>query len=266
MELDPSDMIQSVVLASGSWEPSISVTLEALLSLGDTFVDVGANVGYYTLLASPLVGETGTIYSFEASAAIYKDLNRNIRLNGLDQITAVNVAVGQASGTVRVHLGPTENIGDTRVVPVGAAAPPLAYTPRVEPEAVRMEPLTTLLRDADLSRPMVVKIDVEGFEQAVLEGFEPILQNVVDVAIFLEVSPELWDGANDWLLDFVNRHQFDLYQMFNEYSLYGFFPWTVERPVAVSRLPEEAQYDILLIRGGLLKDRLCGVGAADSAA
>ena len=64
---DPRDLIQRMILHFGVWEPDVSRVIEQSLAPGDVFVDIGANIGYDTLLASSCVGPTGRVVSIEAS-------------------------------------------------------------------------------------------------------------------------------------------------------------------------------------------------------
>ena len=64
---DPRDLIQRMILHFGVWEPDVSRVIEQSLAPGDVFVDIGANIGYDTLLASSRVGPTGRVVSIEAS-------------------------------------------------------------------------------------------------------------------------------------------------------------------------------------------------------
>jgi FkbM family methyltransferase len=256
MELEPTDLVQGVILVSGSWEPNVTAVMEALLRPGDTFADVGANVGYYTLLAAPLVGDAGTVYAFEASASTYKHLCQNLLRNRLDRVGAVNVAVGRVRGTATVHVAPAENIGETRVALTESEhRPPETWL--VEPDVVSVEPLTHLLRDADPQHPMVVKIDVEGVERSVLEGFEALIASAFpDVALFLECSPAIGDMRADWLTAFAEGYGFEVFRLRNEYWIGGYFPYEVEPPVPLPNVPDGEQLDLLLVRGTILRGRL----------
>src|SRR5262245_25225023 len=81
LEVTLPDLISGVISATGQWEPAITQYVRTRLRAGDTFIDVGANIGYFTLLASRLVGPTGHVYAIEASPSIYQRLTRNVGLN-----------------------------------------------------------------------------------------------------------------------------------------------------------------------------------------
>ena len=87
MELDSRDIVASTILLHGIWEPEITRVVESLQE-GAVFIDVGAHVGYYSLLASTRVGATGRVVSVEPNPSTVERLRRNIRLS-----SAVNVVV-----------------------------------------------------------------------------------------------------------------------------------------------------------------------------
>jgi precorrin-6B methylase 2 len=93
MKGDAKDIIQQYIYYFGVWEPRITGWVSRHLAPGDTFIDVGANIGYYSLLASPLVGKTGTVVAIEASPRTFDDLLFNLELNNVSNVRPVNVAV-----------------------------------------------------------------------------------------------------------------------------------------------------------------------------
>lgn len=86
------------------------------LATGDTFVDLGANIGYFTLLASRLVGGHGRVVAIEASPSIFSQLQSNLTLNRVRNVRAVNVAIADHERTVKLYRGPTWNVGQTTVL------------------------------------------------------------------------------------------------------------------------------------------------------
>lgn len=132
-----------------------------LLRPGDVFVDVGANVGTYSL---PAAARGAKVVAFEPGEA-FAELCANARLSNLD-LDARNMAVGATSGPLRLSIG-----GDT----INHAA--------VNGEPFRVVPMTTL--DEAVASAFLVKIDVEGFEGAVLAGGERVLRGAEAVVMEL---------------------------------------------------------------------------------
>lgn len=131
---------------------------KSVLRAGDVVVDVGANVGTLTILASRLVGPAGHVYALEPHPETYRFLQRNLVLNDARNVTAVPVAAGAADGRGGLISGRSDDqhrIGEGGV-------------------EVRMRSLDSLLSDDP--RPIrLLKIDVEGFEKMVLEGAARVL-------------------------------------------------------------------------------------------
>lgn len=126
---------------------------------GAIFVDVGANIGTYAVRAAQLVGPAGRVIAIEAHPLTFALLQRNLALNGLAQAEAVQVAIGAAEGSIGI-VYETRNPGETHV---GASRP--------GEQQVRLSPLDQILAESGISGGVAyLKIDVEGFEYAALEG------------------------------------------------------------------------------------------------
>jgi FkbM family methyltransferase len=82
-----------MILHFGTWEPNITHVISGILQEGDVFVDVGANIGYHSLLGSKLVGSTGSVVAIEPVPDTFAMLLDNLRLNSCSNVRAVNVAV-----------------------------------------------------------------------------------------------------------------------------------------------------------------------------
>ena len=87
ISLDLGDFLQRYIYFFGFWEPNISCAVTDILKPGDVFVDIGAHVGYDTLLAASVVGRSGSVYSFEADPNTYASLAANINMNKLTNVT-----------------------------------------------------------------------------------------------------------------------------------------------------------------------------------
>lgn len=173
MELRLPDLVQSQIFFFGIWEPHITAFINDRLSAGSMFVDVGANVGYYTLLAAQIVGDHGHVFAIEASPSIFRQLQRNLDLNAfqkLHNVTLYNVAVSDSEGTLKVFLNDDSNLGASSTIPL------IAHTrdQRFEAE-VPARTLSAIVGRERLLNARMIKIDVEGAEALVIRGILDLL-------------------------------------------------------------------------------------------
>jgi FkbM family methyltransferase len=164
MRLNLEDWLGRHVFVTGEYEPPTSAVLKALLRPGDVFVDVGANVGYFSLLAARRVGPTGQVVAFEPVALTRGQLAENVQLNRLGSVTVRGEALSDQAGEVEFFVGPTDHRGTSSLRPLAASS-----------ERIRVR--TVRLDDLELPGPVrVVKIDVEGAELLALRGMADTLR------------------------------------------------------------------------------------------
>lgn len=179
MEIIPRDIIGRSLYIYGMWEISGARFVQTLLRPGMTFLDIGANTGYYSLLASRLVGIAGAVHSFEPADAIRARLARNVAINRLTNVQVHPEAVTNTSGKTRFYVGTSaDNHGISSILP----------DPRRK-ESAELVP-TICLDEFRLRLPErridLMKIDVEGAEPAVLEGAKSLLSEPGAPALLFE--------------------------------------------------------------------------------
>jgi FkbM family methyltransferase len=204
MFLNPRDRMITPRLMAGLFEPRETQAVLGSVRRGNTFVDVGANVGYYTLLAAKLVGEEGRVFAFEPDPESFALLERNVRLNGFGNVVLEQKAVSNEPGTLRLYLAP-ENKGDHRIYETRGEERPF-----VEVEAVTLD---DYFRD-DPRRIDFVKIDTQGADFAILEGMTGIFDANERMLVSVEFWPyglrEFGDDPKD-MLDFATERDFRLF-------------------------------------------------------
>lgn len=151
---------------------------------GNTVLDIGANVGYFTLLAAKLVGDKGEVFAFEPEPHNYNVIIKNIDLNNYPNIIAIPKAVSNVSGEAELYLSQSD---------VGAHTlrhqhnhPQFATPSDGQSVKVKTIMLDTMFRDIPVD---VIKMDCEGSEMAVLLGAKEVINRNRNIKIFSEFFP-----------------------------------------------------------------------------
>jgi FkbM family methyltransferase len=173
------EILQQAVYYFGVWEPNLTRWISRRLAPGDSFVDVGANFGYFSLLAAALTGDKGSVVAVEASPSTFDQLLENLRMNRAANVRAVNLAASDTEGVLRLYREDEFNVGSSTTLP--------QYGKHFECE-VRAAPLDDVLTEAEIERVRLVKIDVEGAEGSVVAGMERLLEHGrPDLEVVVEV-------------------------------------------------------------------------------
>jgi FkbM family methyltransferase len=164
------------------YEPQETALVRAILRPGGTFVDVGANWGYFTLLAAGLVGSAGRVVSVEPDPRLFALLEANLAANRLVNVRAVRAAAAAAPGEVRLAgFDPAGgNWGLTRVDPAAGSG----FT-------ARAATIDAELDAAGVGRVDLLKMDIEGAEDAALAGMAAGLRAGRYARLLVELHPGL---------------------------------------------------------------------------
>jgi FkbM family methyltransferase len=177
MLLDLSEYIQREVFL-GYYEHRETVIVRSLLTNGSVFVDVGANIGWYTALAASIVGTTGKVLSFEPSPHAYKLLSQTVV--GASNVMVFNIGLSDHEGVLRLFV-PPETYGNHDPSMV-------EYCAGMTPITVPVKRLGQLLEELDVPTVDVMKIDVEAHEPEVFAGCEEFLRSGRIRNIFCEFN------------------------------------------------------------------------------
>jgi FkbM family methyltransferase len=185
MQLDIRELVQETLLLEGFWEPKTTRYVCDSLGPGQVFLDIGANAGYFSLLASHCVGESGKVLAVEPNPAVAKQLRQNTQRNGL-----INVAIAEAacSDSIEVRNLYVSNAYNTGLSSLSRDN--LAWTKSVK---VTCTTVDVLVEEYGLDRVDLVKIDVEGAELQVLRGMTTVLKRLRP-RIIIELIPSLLEG------------------------------------------------------------------------
>jgi FkbM family methyltransferase len=169
------------------YEPDMALAIRRLLRTGDVFLDVGANIGFFSVLAGCIVGETGRVVAFEPHPDALATLRAAIAVNGLSAIVdIVEAAVGNAMGTVRLFLS-DDPVLSTLDPARSPARDHFTFDRSIE---VRQLTLDGWLAERQHLAPRIraIKIDVEGAEADVVHGMRRTLAACPRAAILCETE------------------------------------------------------------------------------
>lgn len=201
----------------GTYEPELRAILAALLKPGGVAVDVGANVGWHTLLMGQRVGADGRVLAVEANPAVRRRLADNLAINRLSQVEIVPCALAASKGEV-AFFGPADDDADSGNGHVVSTAPSKRDMHNVL--TVETRTLDAIVGAAALKRLDMIKIDVEGYEWPVLQGAEETLARFRPHVVFESVSEYAARGGAtpDVLAGFFERHGYRLFALRRAWS------------------------------------------------
>lgn len=168
---------------------------KGLIKPGMRVIDLGAHIGYFTLLAARLVGKQGKVFAFEPAPNTYALLTRNIALNGYKNIVPVQKAVSNKMGQVRLFLSGYDSMFHS------------IYGHNDSGEEsiwVDVVSLDEFFEDKDIPVDFI-KMDVEGAETAALEGMDKLIKRSPNLTIITEFSPEFLTRAGSSPEAFLNK-------------------------------------------------------------
>jgi FkbM family methyltransferase len=184
-QVDWDDRIARDVCLMGVYEPQETALLRALLRHGMTCVDVGANWGYFTLLAAHLTGVQGTVVALEPDPRLFPTLRRNVEANGLEQVEVLQLAASDASGScwLEGHDRRSGNLGTSHLVH--------AVRDGVSSFRVETSTIDALLDERNVRTVDLLKMDIEGAEALALRGMRDGLAARRYTRLLLELHPTM---------------------------------------------------------------------------
>lgn len=225
---DEGELVSDKMVEEGVWEPVETELVQHILQPGDFFVDVGANIGYYTLLASQLLGESGLVLSLEPEPGNFQLLQKNVEQLKAVNFQLENLAAHSEVNSIDLYCS-NDNFGDHHT-----------YFREDDSEeaisisAVRLDDLIIALA----RKPKLIKIDCQGAEQAIVEGMSKLWDNrqLRPTSIIVEFWPEMLASAGTNVNQFADR-LWDL-----GYDVWDIGRWR-DKPKPISRQALQVEID-----------------------
>jgi len=206
------------IIAGVDFERLETEVVKNLIKPGDIFFDVGANTGYYSLLASELVASGGFVHAFEPASITYEILHTNTRLNGLKNILLNRLAVsdkpGEAELLINTQSGLT-SMGNTR------------RGEFIGVEKVQVITLDEYVKDNQITRVDFLKLDIEGFEGHVLRGAKRLMHEQKDMVILIELAEKNYRPLNlsvNEVMDWVRKQGYEIWEIDPQQNRLVFLP------------------------------------------
>lgn len=207
----PMDVLAKPIFM-GSFEPEVGRFLIAFLRPGMVCIDIGANIGVFTLLMAELVGFGGQLHAFEPGPSEFEQLKANVALNSLTNVTLNPVAVCAENGDAKLTVcgegwGAFNTLGQVSHPGVRAD---------VKRDILKVPTVTldSYIRDHDINRIDLVKVDVEGAELMVLQGARALLDQAIAPTWAIEVADATTKGLGypaKAICDYLSSYGYTLY-------------------------------------------------------
>jgi FkbM family methyltransferase len=226
------------ILLDGYWEMWITQFFLSRIQPGMTVVDIGANIGYYTLLAAQQVGATGKVYAFEANPQVFNTLVQNVEINGFgDRTILENQAVYSHSTLLKFNRFNTyHGSSTTRTIPEEFVEEYRNEIEEIEVTAISLDSYFEQQPKIDL-----IKMDAEGSELFIFQGMKTLLTQNPQLQVIFEFYPGfIWERKLDprAFLEELQSYGFELREIKEESAL---------AKVSIDELVEEPRYRELFI-------------------
>jgi len=177
------------------WEPASTNIVHSIVKQGDVVLDIGANIGYFTVIMSKIVGEAGKVLAFEPTKHFGEVLQKTIEVNALKNVRLYNYGLSDKSSETKISIGDSsatihwlDNQGGGGVRGV---------------ESITLKKLDDIANSLNIEKLDFIKIDVDGHEPAFLEGawntidkYKPIILMEIDHLHYLKAGVTAWDFYN----------------------------------------------------------------------
>jgi len=181
-----------LTILTGENEPSTTALIEKELKPGMNVLDLGANYGWFTLISSKIIGNTGHVFSFEPDPNLMKTLKENVALNDLTNVSFFPVAISNISGNAKLSLNPdypTRNKVNSKTL--------LENTINIDTISV-----DEFCEQKDLKVDFI-KMDIEGSEVKAFEGMKKTLLNNPKIKMIVEFNPHAISDVGSSPEDFI---------------------------------------------------------------
>lgn len=227
MRLRPDEHVQQNIFFHNYYERNETRYWKKMAANCKTVLDIGGNVGYYSLLASPLVGNDGRVFMFEPVSINLERAKKNIGLSGFTNVDCIKKAVSNQPGAIRIRIAENDNLGMS-----GMAE---SINNDGQDEEVEGITLDQFAKDNQLDCVDLIKVDVEGAEPLVLQGGRELLSRCSPV-IMMEVC-----------IDTLVRLSFGLEDVYKPLAEMGYKPYLINDDLSLNFIEKPISKEGLIV-------------------
>lgn len=188
LDLDDEGLSKTLALR-GVHEPRSTALVRQELEPGMTVLDIGANMGYYVLLAADLIGPTGHIYAVEPVPSTYEILLKNLALNQISNVTSEAVALSAVAGEAEMQVTDKRNWAHIQHPHMKSERAKATFSGVRTSITIPTTTLDDFVEKHRIEAIHFIRMDVEGFETAVIQGGGRILAAYRPCKILMEMHP-----------------------------------------------------------------------------
>ena len=188
--LNNTGYIDLQIIQYGEFEQMSTAVINRLVKPGAIVLDVGANIGYYTVMMSKLVGNKGKIFAFEPTKHFLETLRRNLAVHHVKNVEVLNFGLSNLDREMTIDIGPSS----------ATLHSPLGFDKVISNETIRLFTLVDFVREHGITRIDFIKIDIDGHEPLFFDGAWPVLDLMSPIMIcevshlhYLQAGYTAWD-------------------------------------------------------------------------
>lgn len=234
------DVADSLNLSTKIFEEFEVKVVQKMIRKGDVVIDLGAHIGYYTLLFANLVGKTGRVIAFEPEPTNYELLEKNLKINGYKNVVLVNKAVSSKTGKNRLYLDEFNTAGNT------------LFKLKEDQASIEIDSISLDDYFKDYGGKInFVKMDIEGEEPEAIKGMCSILRRRNGIKIMTEFNPWLLEknGKNpEEYIQLLEKFDFNIYEIDTEDK--RLIPFSFEKLLKIPQSEKKSYFvNLLCVRG-----------------
>jgi len=206
--LNDTGYIDQEILKKGIFEGASTKVIKSIVKEGDVVLDVGANIGYYTLLFSKLVGKNGKVFAFEPTEHFIGVLNKNVKENNINNVEIQKIGLSNKEQELKIDIGPSS----------ATLHSPENFDTILDNETINLTTMNDFVHRRSLEKIDFIKIDIDGHEPMFFEGAWEALEKFSPIVIF-EVSHLHYLSAGVLAWEFYDKVKKKGYLFYNENDL-----------------------------------------------